>query len=83
VAISYGTTRKREQVGAGVELLAAGLIGRRVSNRAHRAARTGEESLGSGSRLRGLPMYFRKFGQSEVENLGLPAFSNEDIGGLS
>src|SRR5262249_28072319 len=78
----------REEVAAGVKSLGADLFGRHVSNGADGAARAGEmlrvnalsgHSLNSGSRAVILGV---NFGQAEVQNFGVAAFGNENVGGL-
>ena len=70
-----------EQVGAGIEFLAAGLFGRHVGDRAYGRSRAGQVLFDrcafGGGRLRA-----RQLRQSEVEDFGLTAFRNEDVGRL-
>ena len=71
---------KRKNVGASVEGFAAGLLGRHVGERAHSDAGFGE-LLGS---LRGIvgSRVGVKFGEAEVEDFGMIAFGDEDVGGF-
>ena len=74
-----------EEVGAGVHLLAAGLLRRHVGDGAERRARAGRELVGRHRgvlrRLAGTPA-LEQLGEAEVEDLRLPAVGDEDVGGL-
>ena len=76
-----------EEIGAGVEILGAGLLGGHVGDGAESAARAGEvvgvaaiggESFAGG----GFGAGAGDFGETEVENFGLAAGGDEDVGGL-
>ena len=74
-----------KQVGTGVELAAAGLLGRHVGGGADRGARTGQVFFdGLGSRGLILPGGGRRgdLGQPEIEHFGVAALGYEDVGGL-
>ena len=77
-----------EQIGAGVEFFAANLFGRHVRHGAERRTGTGEmfgidpeggESSGGGF---GLDARVRNLGEAEVEDFGVAAFGDEEVGGL-
>ena len=76
-----------EQVGAGVEFLAARLLGRHVGDGAQWRAGAGEVLVVDGSeaerdRLRAGGDARGDLGEAEVENLGVAARGDEDVGGL-
>ena len=77
-----------EQIGAGVEFLGACLFGRHVRDSAESAARAGE-LIGIGAAVGGegiadcgLGAGAGDFRQTEVENFGLAAGGDENVGGL-
>ena len=74
--IKYGA--EREQVGAGVEFFAPGLLGRHVGHRAYRGSRAGQVFL-DGCAFGGGRVRAGQLGQSEVEDFGLPAFGDENV----
>ena len=69
---------EREQIGAGIEFLAARLLGRHVGHRAHCRSRAGQVLLDrrafGGGRLRA-----GQLRQSKVEDFGLTALGDEDV----
>jgi len=78
-----------KEVGAGIEFLAEDLLGRHVGDGAESAARTGElvgvhseRSEGRGGGSAGGSFGSRNFGETEVENFGVAAAGEEDVGGL-
>src|SRR5579872_1070112 len=78
---------KREEIGAGIKFFAARLLRRHVGHGSDGGAGTGEQFLGSAdgggtSRGFGGALSGRQLSQAEIENLGLAAFSDEDVGGL-
>ena len=74
---------EREQVGAGVKFFAAGLLGRHVGDRAHRAPRTGERFPG-GQRgfMRTLVAPLENLANPKSRIFACPLLGDEDIGGL-
>ncbi len=82
---------EREQVGACVQFLAAHLFGRHVGDGAERRARAGEVRLiddsgngvggGCGAADRGRAE-LRYLGETEIQDLGMTAIRNKDVGGL-
>ena len=86
--VEHGAERK--QVAAGVEFLALGLFRRHVRDGADGGAWTGQKfeadgggGLGEGAcRSRGICGGRGNLGQAEVENLGVPALGDENVGGL-
>ena len=79
---------EREKIGAGVECLSFGLLGRHVGNSAEGCARAGEMHVidrGSGERGGRLvcgTALCRHFRQAKIENLGVAALGDEYIRGL-
>ena len=75
-----------EKIGAAVEFLAAQLLGRHVGHGADCGAGAGEiEAGGVGHGLRiaaGGPGGACDFGETEVENFGVAAVGDENVGGL-
>ena len=75
-----------EEVSAGVEFLAKGLFGRHVGDSAEGGAGAGEMS-GVGSErslvaISGGRFCGGKFGEAEIEDFGVAASGDEDVGGL-
>ena len=76
-----------EEVGPGVEFLAANLFGRHVGHGSESGAGAGEmfgidaEGGESSGRL-GFRTRVGNFGEAEIENFGVGAFGDEDVGGL-
>ena len=78
-----------EQIGARIQLFRAHLLRRHVGDGAHRRARTGQMLLVDRCRRRvgrcdsGWTNWRRRhLRQSEIENLGVPALGDENVGGL-
>src|SRR5689334_2773065 len=80
---------KREQIGSRIEILTSDLLGRHISNRAQRGARTGERFFWQRSSRLGRSFYgfgdssncrLVVLGQSKIKNLHLPACRDENVG---
>ena len=81
--IQHGSEGK--QIGASVKLLTSRLLGRHISRRAYRCAGAGEV-LFPNTGLRHVARWsctaHAHLGQPEIQNLGMIAVGNEDIGWL-
>ena len=77
---------ERKQIAAGIESLAERLLGGHVGDGAHGAARTRQKLRGQCLRAgAGVFRIFRSpvnFGESKIENLGVPARGKENVGRL-
>ena len=76
-----------EKIGARVEIVAAHLLGRHVSNRSYRSSRARQQHFGGDGRHRGRACahshaFGSEFGEAEVEHLRLSALRHKNIGGL-
>ena len=68
------------QVGAGIQFVGAHLFGRHVGYGADGRSRTGHVRRGVGGGV--IAVLSKDLGQSEIQQLGLSALGNENIGGL-
>ena len=78
---------KGKKIGAGVEVLAANLFRGHVSDSAERSARAGELAGVGAERVHGVGVAAGaqgtgNFGETEIEDFGVAALGDEDVGGL-